>query len=673
MALFEELEQRYNLPSGLLHAVSRVESGGNPKAVSPKGAQGLFQIMPATAKDLGVNPLDPTQAAEGAARYLSQNLKKYGDVKLALAAYNAGPGAVDKYGGVPPFKETQGYVTKVTNRLTTANPAKPPPGFELIDTPTKAQGTPPPPAGFELISTQPPAKPQQYNPTEGMSTGQRLAAGAGKALVDLGRGVKQVATQAGNKVGLVSDQTAADVQTQIDEARALDAPLMATTAGAVGNIAGNVAAFVPTALVPGANTYTGAALVGGALGALQPTAEGESRGLNTAVGVGSGLAGKAIGDKVAKVLGDRLANRTAQLATQQSQNATKDATVAAAREAGYVIPPSQANPSLANRALEGFSGKIQTAQAASVKNQEVTNKLAKKALGLAEDAPLTKETLRGVRAQAGKAYDAVAKYANKFVPDEQFSAEVQSLGKGYSDFVKEFPELGTEGVDKVIQALSKNEFSPKGAIEAIKSLRYNGQGNLASAARTADPAKKILGNAQIEAADALESLAERNLQQSGKGNLVKEFRKARTLIAKTYTVENALNESTSNVAAQKLGGALRKGKYLSGELKTAGQFSQAFPKAAQEITSSTPGVSPLDYAVGGLSTAASGNVAALAGIGARPAVRSVLLSDLYQRMATQAPSYAPGLGVTLPARIANNPMVNRLAPLLATDVVLQNR
>lgn len=110
---FDALEKRYGLPSGMLAAVQRVESGGNPKAVSPKGAQGLFQIMPATAKELGVNALDPAQAADGAARYLAQNLKRFGTPELALAAYNAGPGNVQKHGGIPPFKETQNYVLKV--------------------------------------------------------------------------------------------------------------------------------------------------------------------------------------------------------------------------------------------------------------------------------------------------------------------------------------------------------------------------------------------------------------------------------------------------------------------------------------------------------------------------------------------------------------------------------
>jgi len=97
--------------SGLIHA----ESNFDPNAGSPAGAQGLTQLMPATAAGLGVaNPLDPVQSIEGGARYLRQQLDHFGgDVTKALAAYNAGPGAVERFGGVPPYEETQNYVRRV--------------------------------------------------------------------------------------------------------------------------------------------------------------------------------------------------------------------------------------------------------------------------------------------------------------------------------------------------------------------------------------------------------------------------------------------------------------------------------------------------------------------------------------------------------------------------------
>jgi hypothetical protein len=109
--------RRYGIPVDLFLAQINQESRFNPQAVSPAGAIGLGQIMPGTAKELGVDPRDPVQNLEGSARYLSQQYKKFGDWGTALAAYNAGPGAVSKYGGVPPYKETQNYVRTILGNV----------------------------------------------------------------------------------------------------------------------------------------------------------------------------------------------------------------------------------------------------------------------------------------------------------------------------------------------------------------------------------------------------------------------------------------------------------------------------------------------------------------------------------------------------------------------------
>jgi soluble lytic murein transglycosylase-like protein len=115
----EAAASRYGLDPALLAAVAKTESGFNPRAQSGVGAKGLMQLMDATARGLGVkDSFDPAQSLDGGARFLSGLLKQFkGDVRLALAAYNAGPGAVQKYGGIPPYQETQRYVPKVLAQL----------------------------------------------------------------------------------------------------------------------------------------------------------------------------------------------------------------------------------------------------------------------------------------------------------------------------------------------------------------------------------------------------------------------------------------------------------------------------------------------------------------------------------------------------------------------------
>ncbi|SMY07500.1 lytic transglycosylase domain-containing protein [Flavimaricola marinus] len=102
--------RRHGVPEDLFLRLIQQESGWNANAVSHKGALGLAQLMPGTAALLGVNPREPSQNLDGGARYLRQQFNQFGDWRLALAAYNAGPGAVQQHGGIPPYRETQNYV-----------------------------------------------------------------------------------------------------------------------------------------------------------------------------------------------------------------------------------------------------------------------------------------------------------------------------------------------------------------------------------------------------------------------------------------------------------------------------------------------------------------------------------------------------------------------------------
>jgi soluble lytic murein transglycosylase-like protein len=118
LKLADAAADRYGLPRALVRGVMTVESGLIPEAVSSKGAIGLMQLMPETARDLGVDPHDPAQNVDGGTRYLRQLLLRYdGGLRHALAAYNAGPAAVDRYNGIPPYAETIAYIARVERAM----------------------------------------------------------------------------------------------------------------------------------------------------------------------------------------------------------------------------------------------------------------------------------------------------------------------------------------------------------------------------------------------------------------------------------------------------------------------------------------------------------------------------------------------------------------------------
>ncbi|MCV3270987.1 lytic transglycosylase domain-containing protein [Roseobacter sp. WL0113] len=116
LQMAKDAARRHGVPEDLFLRLVQQESNWNPRAKSHKGALGLAQLMPQTARSLRVDPLDPEQNLDGGARYLKEQFRTFGTWRLALAAYNAGPGAVKKYGGVPPFRETKNYVKVIAGR-----------------------------------------------------------------------------------------------------------------------------------------------------------------------------------------------------------------------------------------------------------------------------------------------------------------------------------------------------------------------------------------------------------------------------------------------------------------------------------------------------------------------------------------------------------------------------
>lgn len=394
---------------------------------------------------------------------------------------------------------------------------------------------------------------------------------------------------------------------------------------------------------------TGGAIAGGAGMAMIDPKEAASGAM---IGALAPPAVAGIG-KIGKAIGSRIAGPTVAADVQ--------AAVQKARAAGYVIPPTQVRPTLLNRGLEGFAGKISTAQNASAINQPITNELARKAIGAAD---LTEAGIAQVRAKANAAYDALGQ-AGAFHADAHFAQALDQAGATSAAMRANFPELVNNKVDDLISSLkSRPTFDAQPTIEAIKQFRADAATNKAAL----DPAAKAMGRAQAKIAGALEDLIERNLKASGNAPLLDSYRAARQTLAKTYEVEKAINRTTGNVEANQLVKAMQKGKPLSGDLRAIAEFAARFPKANQSIEKmgSLPGVSPLDFAATAM-TGATSNPFYMAGIFGRPMARAAALANPIQNSLARAPT--PGVI----NRLLGNETVNQLAYRSAPSVVSWRR
>lgn len=349
------------------------------------------------------------------------------------------------------------------------------------------------------------------------------------------------------------------------------------------------------------------AKTGAAIGAIMPPALIAAAGAGRAIG--RGLTGPGVPESLRK-------------------------SVESAINAGYVIPPSQAKPTLANRALEGFAGKLTTAQNASARNQQITNTLAKKAIGATS---LDDAGLQQVRDKANAAYSQLGR-AGQFRADPQFASALDKAGASSAKFRADFPELANNSVDDLITGMKgRKEFDAQSAIEAIKRLRADARANRMA---LDNAAKQELGRTQSKVAEAMEDLVDRNLQKTGNKTLLSNYRNARQTLAKVYDVEKALNVTSGNVDATKLAKLLQKKRPMTGELKTIAEFGNQFPKAAQTVErmGSLPQTSPLDWAALGTASALTQNPAMMAGVLLRPAARSAALSRAVQGGLPKAPT-----------------------------------
>jgi len=694
--------ERQGVPLSLVQGVVEAESGGSFNAIGPKTrfndrAYGPMQLMGSTAKDLGVNRMDWKDNIRGGVKYLGQLTERFQDPTLVAAAYNAGPATVDKYGGVPPFKETQNYVKKVVGMAQKddeewtpvggiAQPQapneewKPVAGIGVTATQQQAQQKQAIPTTADFMQSiraqafQPKTQFQQdvsasFNPLDvlrGKTTGGQLITGTANlmskgikgglsalglsdeylgidrtkeqpvapptpSISDILKGTYKVATE---RPGLLVGGMATGL---------LDPVNLALPGGLQKSIvAGTPAAFVKVAPRTAAltqNVLTGAGTAGITSAAAQASETGTINPLQLA---NETVAGALMTLPTATVSG---------LTTPKAPANLTQAQLVAERAIaeGATLPPTQVNPSMLNRIIEGISGKQQTSQIASVKNQQLVNEQARKALNLAPDVEITPQVLQQYRDIKGQAYDALranpAYYSDKpFLNDiNSKTAEIQKRG----GLVKSGEELN------LLNELKQLRFDGDGLVEKIKVLRSDSDVNF----RSADPDKIRLAQVQKFASKQLEDLAERNLKNFNQPDVMTNFKQARQDIAKSYTIEKALNAATGNVSGAVLGQRAATGKIVPSELQALSNAAAAYPTAFQNVAriGSVPGFSPLDIGTAGIASAAAGNPSVMLSAATRPTLRSLAVSPMYQRnMLPSSQPQTPGLL----NRVTSNPMTN---------------
>ena len=693
--------ERQGVPLSLVQGVVEAESGGSFNAIGPKTrfndrAYGPMQLMGATAKDLGVNRMDWRDNIRGGVKYLGQLTERFQDPTLVAAAYNAGPGNVEKYGGVPPFKETQNYVKKVVGMAQKDDEDwKPVTGISQQQAPTEEfkpvtginvptqqqeqqrQAAPTPAEFMQSVrqqAFQPRTQFQQdvsasFSPLDvfrGKTTGGQLIRGTADLMA---RGIKETLSAAGlsdEYLGIDRNKPQPVAQPTQSISDILKGTYKVATERP-GLLVGGMATGLldPTNLVlPGAMQKS--------IVAATPTAIAQAapRTVALAQNIGAGAGTAALSSAAAQqatigtinpaqvmneaAVGGILTAPTATVSALTTPKAPANLTQAQlvaerAIAQGATLPPTQVNPSMLNRLIEGISGKQQTSQIASVKNQQLVNEQARKALNLAPDVEITPQVLQQYRDVKGQAYDALranpAYYSDKpFLNDiNAKTAEIQKRG----GLVKSGEELN------LLNELKQLRFDGDGLVEKIKVLRSDSDVNF----RSADPDKIRLAQVQKFASKQLEDLAERNLKNFNQPDVMTNFKQARQDIAKSYTIEKALNAATGNVSGSVLGQRAATGKIVPAELQALSNAAAAYPTAFQNVAriGSVPGFSPLDIGTAGIASAAAGNPSVMLSAATRPTLRSLAVSPTYQRnMLPSSQPQTPGLI----NRITSNPMTN---------------
>lgn len=356
--------------------------------------------------------------------------------------------------------------------------------------------------------------------------------------------------------------------------------------------------------------------------------------------------GGAFGEYAQQASPEISAARTA----AEAKIAPKAETLAKGQAAGLVVQPSSVNPSMVNKAVESLAGGPSIRQAASRANQDVADDMARRVLNPQNpDIPLTSEIAKAVRQRAyDVGYRPVAA-AGKVPVDMQYINDLQNIGASIQTAARSFPAAENQDVMNVIKSVAVGNFDAGDAIKMTQILRNRASDAFARG-------QNELGFANRQAAQAIEDQLERHLQGAGQPGqqMLQDFRDARTLMAQSHDIEDAIREGTGSIRPSVLASKYQAGKPLSGDLETIGAFANQFPTAMKEASRTpAPGTTVtgtfargvLGTGLGGLvgSTTHSPEAAALAfATGAalpsiRGLVRSLVLSGPYQRLMTKIP------------------------------------
>lgn len=656
------------------------ESGsGANTSTSNRGAVGGMQILRGTFQrmaDKGWDIKDPVHNARAGIRYVQEmHDLAGGDPELTAAGYYGGPGGLEKARkGIavsdpvnPGAPNTLEYGRQVAARL----PAGP--VAQALD---KVASAVIPSANAQEAHTGPKKTPRVISFEEALQGAPEPAAAAPakRSMIDelgrqLGLTARAAVTGVASIPAMMSDAVTGPINSGLDAVAGKGNGFRFQPASqALGNIMTGAGVPVPESATErvvqdAASSVAGAgSMVKGGLALANSAAGPAARGVGELLATGPGLqlASAATGSGASGVVRENGGGEGAQIAAGlvgsmapsaatlagRRPNGSKQLGAAAekANNAGYVVPPADLNPGFITEVVSALSGKIKTAQVASQRNQAVTNDLARKALGIPKDVDLTIDTLAAIRRQAGEAYQAVAS-SGLVTPTSKYADAIDDAVKPFLSQAKSFPNRKMPSLVDDIMALKTGQFDAGDAVQTIKVIRNEAD----SAYRAGD---KMGGKAYKQAAQALEDALDEHLVKTGAPpDVLKGYRDARKTIAKTYTVEKALNPQTGNVNAQKLASELAKGKPLSGELQTIAEVGQAFPKAMQALKEAPKQVSVLDIASGGGMAALAHNPALIVGPAiARPAARSVLLSKPMQRLAVKnAGVVNTGIAEGLPA------------------------